>query len=153
MKKRIGKYKENINGEDTKDKDGICLLLEFRKYNNKKNLNDKKSQTIVQQNKRRENLVLNDINNDNKFSLSSENEEEEFNSDEYISSTMLDVETNTYIEPIEKNSNNYVLNINDKDINKSQTKTKEAKSVKNNFKKYINNDIDSINKNRTDRMS
>ena len=76
MKKRIGKYKENINGEDTKDKDGICLLLEFRKYNNKKNLNDKKSQTIVKQNKGRENLVLNDINNDHKFSLSSENEEE-----------------------------------------------------------------------------
>ena len=153
MKKRIGKYKENINGEDTKDKDGICLLLEFRKYNNKKNLNDKKSQIIVQKNKGRKNLVLNDINNDNKFSLSSENEEEEFNSDEYISSTMLDVETNTYIEPIEKNSNNYVLNINDKDINKSQTKAKEAKSVKNNFKKYINNDIDSINKNRNDRMN
>jgi len=141
MKKGAGKCNENKNEQDTKDKDGTCLLLEFRKYNNNKNMDVKNSQTIVQQPKGKDNLNLNGMNNDNNYSLSSENEEEEFNSDEYISSTMLDVETNTYIEPIEKNSNNYILNINDKDINKSQTKTNEAKNVKSYFKKYINNDI------------
>ena len=153
MNKGIGKYKEKRNEEDTKDKDGTYLLLELTKNNNNKNLNAKKSKTIVQQPKGRDNLVLNDINNDNNYSLSSENEEEEFNSDEYISSTMLDVETNTYIEPIEKNTNNCILNINDKDINKSLTKTKEAKNVKSYFIKYINNDIDYLNKNRNDRMN
>ena len=105
MKKGNGKYNENKNEEDTKDKDGALFLLEFTKFHNDKNLNVKKSQTIMQQPKGRDNLVLNDFNNENNCSLSSEDEEEEFNSDEYISSTMLDVETNTYIEPIEKRSN------------------------------------------------
>ena len=153
MKKGAGKCNENKNEQDTKDKDGTCLLLEFRKYNNNKNMDVKNSQTIVQQPKGKDNLNLNGMNNDNNYSLSSENEEEQFNSDEYISSTMLDVETNTYIEPIEKNSNNYILNINDKDINKSQTKTNEEKNVKSYFKKYINNDIDYINTNGNGRIN
>ena len=43
------------------------------------------------------------------------NEEEEFNSDEYISSTMLDVETNTYIEPtgtLKITEKNNAINVN-----------------------------------------
>ena len=155
MKKGNGKYNGNKNEEDTKDKDGTLFLLEFTKLHNDKNLNVKKSQTIMQQPKGRDNLSLNDINNENNCSLSSEDEdeEEEFNSDEYISSTMLDVETNTYIEPIEKKSNNYILNIDNKDVNKSPTKTKEMKSVKSYLKEYINNDIDNIDKNRNDRAN
>jgi hypothetical protein len=75
MNKGIGNYKEKRNEEDTKDKDGICLLLELTKNNknNNKHLDSKKSKTIVQQPKGRDNLVLNDINNDNNYSLSSEN--------------------------------------------------------------------------------
>ena len=149
MNKGVGKYKENKNEEeDTKDKDGSCLLLELTKNNYDKNPNFKKSQTIIEQPKGRDNLVLTNINNDNNYSLGSENEEEEFNSDEYISSTMLDVETNTYIEQTEKKSNNY--NINNKVIN---GKLEEVKNVKSYLKKYINNDIDYINKNRNNRVN
>ena len=43
-----------------------------------------------------------------------EEEEEEINSDEYVSSTNLDVETNTYINFINKNKNNEEININRK---------------------------------------
>ena len=61
--------------------------------------------------------------------LFEENEEEEFNSDEYISSTMLDVDTNTYIDFFDKKSNISLVNDNEKKSgNKSPSK---------NYKNYV----------------
>ena len=96
-----------------------------------------KSKTEIQSNTTREYMTMNnELNNDSKFSIDLvEEEEDELNSDEYISSTMLDVETNTYIE--------YSNNDEKKVINKSNTKNLR------NFVKAINiNNNDYLNQNR-----
>ena len=62
--------------------------------------------------------------------------EEEANSDEYISSTMLDVETNTYIEPIEKKSN--LVSGKHYKMNSLQLKKRMLKCEENNKNLLIN---------------
>ena len=102
-----------------------------------------KSKTKISTKTDRDYIALNDeLNNEGNYSIELiEEEEDEINSDEYISSTMLDVETDTYI--------NYSVTNNKmekKIINKSSTKT--FKNFKN-FVKAINiNNKDYLNQNR-----
>ena len=99
-----------------------------------------KSKTEIQSRTTREYLTMNnELNTESKFSIDLvEEEEDELNSDEYISSTMLDVETNTYIDY------SAISNHNEKKvINKSNTKNLR------NFVRAINiNNKDYINQNR-----
>ena len=112
--------------------------------NSKENLLNLKLKQIekskTKSNTTRELMTMNkELNTDSKFSIDLVDEEEdELNSDEYISSTMLDVETNTYIDY------STISNHNEKKvINKSNTKNLR------NFVKAINiNNKDYLNQNR-----
>ena len=112
--------------------------------NSKENLQNLKLKQIekskTKSNTTRELMTMNnELNTDSKFSIDLVDEEEdELNSDEYISSTMLDVETNTYIDY------STISNHNEKKvINKSNTKNLR------NFVKAINiNNKDYLNQNR-----
>ena len=103
----------------------------------------KNSKTEMQSKTEREFISLNEEidnkKNESDYSIDLvEIEEDELNSDEYISSSNLDVETNTYIDYNITNNNN-----DKKVINNSSTK---------NFKKFVKainiNNIDYINQNR-----
>ena len=116
----------------------------IKNKNKKKEL--KKSKNNIKEKKVKKNLILNNSNNEENYSLELGNEEEEFDSDEYISSTMLDVETNTYINLIEKISNDSVSYINKKIYNKSPIKL-ENKNNKNYVKKFNLNNNEYLHKN------
>lgn len=107
-----------------------------------KELNLKNFKTSIQSKTERENLISNDLNNEDNyysFETGNEEEEEEFDSDEYISSTMLDVETNTYIDDqVDKkssHSNSQIINKKEKII--SPFKLNDNQKTKK-FNKIIN---------------
>jgi hypothetical protein len=103
--------------------------------------NNLKSKIVKLSNTERDYSTLSDKeeNEGNNYSIELiEEEEDEINSDEYISSTMLDVETNTYIDYSTTNNN-----FEKKAMNKSSTKNFK------NFVKAINiNNNDYLNQNR-----
>ena len=98
----------------------------------------------------RDYITMNDkINNESNYSIEFiEEEEDEINSDEYISSTMLDVETNTYIDFSVPNNDNEK-----KATNKSSTKNFKnfVKAININNKDYLNQNIKSANSNSSRR--
>ena len=106
-----------------------------------KELNLKYFKTSKQSKTERENLLSNDLNNEDNyysFETGNEEEEEEFDSDQYVSSTMLDVETNSYIDEVDKKSSHSNSQI----INKKETiispfKLNDNQKVKK-FNKIIN---------------
>ena len=107
----------------------------------KNSLNNSNSKIVKQLNTEREYSTLGDKeeNEGNNYSIELiEEEEDEIDSDEYISSTMLDVETNTYIDYSTTNNN-----FEKKHMNKSSTKNFK------NFVKAINiNNNDYLTQNR-----
>ena len=130
--------KREIDNKNEKE-----VEINLNKYNefnqdiksiNKQNIEERlKPKTEIQPKTAREKNILKEhINNDSNYSIEliEEEEEEEINSDEYISSTNLDVETNTYIEYSEINANE----------NKSKTKNlkKFVKAINLNNKNYLN---------------
>ena len=129
--------KREIDNKNEKE-----VEINLNKYNefnqdiksiNKQNIEERlKPKTEIQPKTAREKNILKEhINNDSNYSIELiEEEEEEINSDEYISSTNLDVETNTYIEYSEINANE----------NKSKTKNlkKFVKAINLNNKNYLN---------------
>jgi hypothetical protein len=142
---------------DSPKKNSIKQIINMNRNNMKKNIKDNinkikeitKIKNNIQSKTERENLVLNDLNIDSKYSieLEDEEEEEEFDSDEYISSTMLDVETNTYVEKIDKKSN-ASSNVNiSHNILKSLTKENENQIGKNYVKTININNNEIIQKN------
>ena len=107
--------------------------------------------TMTHSQTERGNIFLNEFNDKSDYSkeLFEENEEEEFNSDEYISSTMLDVDTNTYIDFFDKKSNISLVNDNEKKSgNKSPSK---------NYKNYVRainiNDNDYLKEKKKNEIS
>jgi len=109
-----------------------------------------KSTKEIQSNTTRELVTMNnELNTDSKFSIDFVDEEEdELNSDEYISSTMLDVETNTYIDY------STISNQNEKKvINKSKTKNLRqfVKAININNKDYLNQKIKSGKSNSSNK--
>ena len=143
--------KDNINPNINQKS---SILNNIKNNNSFKILKIKKAITNMQPKTERDNLILNNLNNEDNYSIEIEDEneeEDEFNSDEYISSTMLDVETNTYIDLNEKKSNDSVSdiinNINNKVKNKSPpVKTIEIQKVK----KFIKSDNINTNLNNDD---
>jgi hypothetical protein len=121
-------------------------IIKIKKENDKfKMFEIKKSNTNMQSKTERDNFFDN-TNIEENYSIELDNEEEdEFNSDEYISSTMLDVETNTYIDLTDNKSNDSVSN---KPKNKSPRKIKENKNVKKLIKSVGNNNDNYIYKNK-----
>ena len=104
----------------------------------------KKSKTEMQSNINPKYISINeDLDNESKYSIELiEEEEDEINSDDYISSTMLDVETNTYID--------YSMNNNNEKNTPKKSNTKNFK----NFVKAINiNNKDYLNQNRKNEKS
>ena len=148
MKKKIEKIIKDKNIQNIPKKNDIKSIINIDPSNIKKMKNDnqfkmidiKKSNDNTLSKTERENLNFNNTNNDNDNNYSSfiDNiEEDEFNSDENISSTMLEVETNTYIDEIEKKSNVSALDLVD-------TKIKEKSPSKINNNKLNNNCSKSI---------
>ena len=121
-------------------------IIKIKKENDKfKMFEIKKSNTNIQSKTERDNFFDN-TNIEENYSIELDNEEEdEFNSDEYISSTMLDVETNTYIDLTDNKSNDSVSN---KPKNKSPRKIKENQNVKKLIKSVGNNNDNYIYKNK-----
>ena len=103
----------------------------------------RKAKTSIHPKTERENSLINNLNKDENYSIeigNEEEEEEEFNSDEYISSTMLDVETNTYIDQTEKKSNDSISNTNISKIKRnSPVKLSENHNIKKNYKENNEN--------------
>ena len=102
----------------------------------------RKAKTSMHPKTERENSLINNLNKDENYSIEigNEEEEEEFNSDEYISSTMLDVETNTYIDQTEKKSNDSISNTNISKIKRnSPVKLSENHNIKKNYKENNEN--------------
>lgn len=148
MKKKIEKIIKDKNIQNIPKKNDIKSIINIDPSNIKKMKNDnqykmidiKKYNDNTLSKTERENLNFNNTNNDNDNNYSSfiDNiEEDEFNSDENISSTMLEVETNTYIDEIEKKSNVSALELVD-------TKIKEKSPSKINNNKLNNNCSKSI---------
>ena len=126
------------------------------KYNYTNNIN--KLKTNMQSKTERETIIFNNINNKENYSIELDNddkeEEEEFNSDENISSTMLDVDTNTYINDTEIKSSSLVSNINDNKTNKnSPLKMKEKNNIKKMVKSTYNENIVKNNNNGNSNSS
>ena len=138
MKKKIGKIIKDTNILDIFKKNNLKSSINTNPSYMKRKKNDnqykildiKKSNDNTLPKTDRENLNLN-TNDYNNYSIDFENtnEEDEFNSDEYISSTMLEVETNTYIDDVDNKSNKSSLDLIDNKINKI---TKKSSSKLNN---------------------
>ena len=112
-------------------------------------VNDSKKEItpVIQLKSPRDFMAINDeLNNESKFSMVLvEEEDDEINSDDYISSTMLDVETNTYIDYSVKDDN-------EKKLMESKNKNFKNYPQSTNIRKkdYLNLKIDSrrINQNK-----
>ena len=132
------------------------LITKKTKINKNKYKTDiKKNNTTIQPKTERETVIFNNLNNEENYSIEiDKEEEEEFNSDEYISSTMLDVDTNTYINEIEKKSDVSVSNTtNNKSKNVSPPKLNEGKNTKKFIKAICTNNNEHFLKNNKNNGS
>ena len=160
MEKEFEKLGKNIITSKTPKNDSKKLFININpsftkdiKIEEKNKITDLNKSEISNSRTERENLLLNElINKEDNYSIELENEEEEFDSNEYISSTMLDVETNTYIEIIDKKSNISNSLINKENSNKSPSNLGSQKFK--NFIKAINiNNNDYLHKNNKSKNS
>ena len=156
MKKEIDKLNKNIiisciSNNDNKKQNPSLIKNKILEFKNKiTEFKEAKSQ--VKAKTERENFKLNESSNEEEnYSIELGNEEEEFDSDEYISSTMLDVETNTYIELLDKKSNESISDISKKIYNKSPYKIKNQNV--DNLAKNININSKYLLKNKTSEIS
>ena len=143
MKKKPTKSKKKNDNADNKIKNYSKKIINmnpsYSKYNNiYKEFNIKKFNTNMQSKTERDYMTSNYLNDeDNYYSFevgNGEEEEEEFNSDENISSTMLDVETNTYIDQNDKKSsftNSQIITNKNENISQNNKKYKKAIRIKN----------------------
>jgi len=138
---------ENLNGNkiklNQKDSEAKNIKKEIEK-NAPDNMNSK---PVKLPNTERDYSTLNDKEDfeSNNYSIELiEEEEDEINSDEYISSTMLDVETNTYIDYSTTNNN-----ADKKTFNKSSTKNFKnfVKAININNNDYLTQNRKSLNSN------
>ena len=158
MEKDIEKLVKNKKIKDSPIKDDVHSIININSSIAKKNkennsyeiLEIQKAKTNMIPKTDRDNSLFNNLKNEENYSIEIDNEEEEeFNSDEYISSTNLDVETNTYIDKAEKKLNdsvsqtmtNKIKNKSPKKINDNQNSKKFLKNTNTNSKNDENSEI------------
>ena len=135
----ITSSKNSINQEILKAIPSNQMTINFSKDESNSNSIDVKNNKL---NSLRQKGYISTNQNE---AIENDDEEEEVNSDEYVSSTMLDVDTNTYIHMTNdsKNLQDKICNkINDKRIYQGKLRTKDE-NKSNTFKL---NDIQSIEK-------
>ena len=138
---------ENLNGNKIKLNQKDSKAKNIKKEIEKNAPDNMNSKPVKLPNTERDYSMLNDKEDfeSNNYSIELiEEEEDEINSDEYISSTMLDVETNTYIDYSTTNNN-----ADKKTCNKSSTKNFKnfVKAININNNDYLTQNRKSLNSN------